>query len=407
VNHTAVSSLSAERGQTVHSGEAELVAVVKTLCGTRCGFDASSENGRGLRVDVGAKTLGSASRTTLALLSWGRDLRWLVPLGDRGCEREALRMYRPYRPAARALKGLLQANIVAGTLAPLWRRRLEIAHGNELSLQRLVREVTGHRDALFAFSIGTPGAFQKLCIQVMRPGGEIIGYIKAPVRPGAAQRIRHEAEVLDGLRQWPALRSIVPRLLFADEWEGDYLLFETAGPTATGPTRYGAAHKRFLEILEQKSAATIPGTQLVQRLRREAVNWTAPFAGLAERVLDLAQRHLAGVEVQCGLIHGDFAPWNTRMEGDRLFVFDWESAEAGLPLAWDAFHFHVQLACLLGKRLTRPLPMEDGIEGHALLLLYLLSSCQRLQAEAGPQHDVDFRQRMLAVEIGRQRPASK
>ena len=39
--------------------------------------------------------------------------------------------------------------------------------------------------------------------------------------------------------------------------------------------------------------------------------------------------------------HGDFAPWNIRIMGDGIFVFDWECARAGAnPLA-DVFNYFI------------------------------------------------------------------
>lgn len=47
--------------------------------------------------------------------------------------------------------------------------------------------------------------------------------------------------------------------------------------------------------------------------------------------------------------HGDFTPWNCKMSGDELYVFDWEMyQEKGLPLE-DLFHFVYQQAILVDR----------------------------------------------------------
>src|SRR5207302_4517261 len=48
--------------------------------------------------------------------------------------------------------------------------------------------------------------------------------------------------------------------------------------------------------------------------------------------------------------HGDFAPWNIRLEGDKLLVLDWEYGGAGRPPLWDLFQFVIQSAIELHNR---------------------------------------------------------
>ena len=49
------------------------------------------------------------------------------------------------------------------------------------------------------------------------------------------------------------------------------------------------------------------------------------------------------------LAHGDFAPWNIRVEPHtgNLALFDWEDSNPNQALLWDAFHFQTQLALLV------------------------------------------------------------
>jgi len=93
------------------------------------------------------------------------------------------------------------------------------------------------------------------------------------------------------------------------------------------------------------------------------------------------------------LIHGDFAPWNTRRCAERLRVLDWEAAENRRPHDWDAFHFEAQTACLLdrdcGAALDRSTPAA-----RCSYVLYLISSIAALLAERGDNaSDVNYRLR--------------
>jgi len=92
--------------------------------------------------------------------------------------------------------------------------------------------------------------------------------------------------------------------------------------------------------------------------------------------------------VSCGIGHGDFAPWNTRVIGDQIYVFDWESMSQRNPLIWDCFHFKAQVMSLLGtaKRSLQACRFLDDVadpkpETVGLLLLYLLHSSANLMEE--------------------------
>jgi len=141
-----------------------------------------------------------------------RRPRWLLPTCDAGGARAGLQIYTPYTPLARLLKGVTLACLRAG-----WRgrrrNRIRVTAPGPLPLDRLVTEVTGERRPLFALALGTGGRFRKLTAQVMRPDGEILGYIKFPLSAVAGRRIRHEAAMLEALGRHAALRPHLPRVL--------------------------------------------------------------------------------------------------------------------------------------------------------------------------------------------------
>ena len=58
---------------------------------------------------------------------------------------------------------------------------------------------------------------------------------------------------------------------------------------------------------------------------------------------DILQR-FEGQEVEYGVCHGDFTPWNMFEEGGRLLVFDWEYAHQTYPKGLDRYHFMTQTA---------------------------------------------------------------
>jgi hypothetical protein len=52
---------------------------------------------------------------------------------------------------------------------------------------------------------------------------------------------------------------------------------------------------------------------------------------------------------EAGIVHGDFAPWNTAMLDGRPVVIDWEDARRGIEPMEDLVHFVVRSEALLGS----------------------------------------------------------
>ena len=336
-----------------------------------------------------------------AVLPSSKAPRWLLPLGDRHRMLEGFQIYTPFTPSARLLKSLVIRAIKAG-----WDGwgcpRVMVASKEPLPLEVLATKVTGEPEPVLALSLGMPGDLSKLTVQVMGRCGEILGYIKLPLRPAAAERVRHEASVLERLWQFPSLRPHIPKVLHAGRWADGYVLFQSPGPYRPGPVEFGALHEGFLRSLWGVYRIEKPGRTLVEEV---AARWrrVGPLADpelqdLGKRTLERASRELDGLMVPCGIMHGDLVPWNTRVENGRLFVFDWESAVWEVPTLWDVFHFYVQVASLLNRRNGHHFPPTQAPGEGALFLLYVLTSlCQYIEGKAPPGHQlVEYRKRLLA-----------
>lgn len=332
--------------------------------------------------------------------------RWLFPLGNVRCTREGLRIYAPYATAARALRGLLTI-LVAARCQGFVPHQLLVASRGSLPLEALVREVTGEGETVFALSLGTPNRFRKLTIQVMRPDGEILGYIKLPLTEAATERVRHEAEVLERLGNFAALRGHIPKVLHAADGENGCILFQSCGPSCPGPIQFNDLHEDFLRKLRGLHQVQKPGETLVNevaaRWQKAAPLLDSRWRALGEAALLSASRELRGVMIPCGITHGDFAPWNTRVGDGRLYAFDWESAAWDAPISWDLFHFHVQVASLLNKNGTCVPALGWSSGERASFLLYMLAFvCQQLEEQTPPGHaSLRYRQRLLSKELSR------
>ncbi|MEO8350354.1 MAG: hypothetical protein ABI680_01405 [Chthoniobacteraceae bacterium] len=58
---------------------------------------------------------------------------------------------------------------------------------------------------------------------------------------------------------------------------------------------------------------------------------------------------LASRKVCSAIHHGDFAPWNVKIDGDRWIALDWERGELAGPPTWDWLHYVIQRAVLVDR----------------------------------------------------------
>ena len=306
--------------------------------------------------------------------------RWLLPLGNTCWTLGGTRVYAPYALSARAMKLLFNRIIALGWSGrPFY--RVMVASKERLPIEALVAEITGERHPVFALSLGNQSAVRKLTVQVMRPAGDVLGYIRLPLTPAAVQRVRNEATALQHLEQFPALRPHVPRLLHAGPWREGYLLFESALLGELGPKKLTRVHDDFLRALQAAYVVERSAQSLVEQV---GAKWEKVVPLLGAEWKDLGHEALRRAAqgwhrpIVCGIGHGDFAPWNTRMREGRLLLFDWESAEWDVPTSWDIFHFGLQTAVSFHESITcGQIPWCGG----ALYLLYLLNSVLQFHQE--------------------------
>jgi hypothetical protein len=330
--------------------------------------------------------------------------RWLFPLGNGRCARAGLQIYEPYTKAARILKGLL-TTMVAARFLRFAAHRVLVASRGALPLETLVREITGECQPVFALSLGTEMRFRKLTVQVMRPDGEILGYIKLPLTDAAAERVRHEAETLNHLWSFAALRLHIPRVLYSGEWGDGSILFQSGGPSRPGAVLFNRQCEEFLQLLWGIRTIEKPGhvlwEEVAARWRKAEPSLASGWQALGQAALAKAKRELDGVMIPCSVEHGDFAPWNTRMGGGRLYVFDWESASWEAPILWDIFNFKTQVAALLNKKNDMHISGDRRSGERASFLLYLLNSACQLFGEESPAHGIglEYRRQLLAKQL--------
>jgi len=74
------------------------------------------------------------------------------------------------------------------------------------------------------------------------------------------------------------------------------------------------------------------------------------YRRLLEQGMANTARWLARHPIPFHFCHGDFAPWNLKRDGNKLFIVDWECASDAGPPMWDLCHFIFQTLFLVRRR---------------------------------------------------------
>jgi hypothetical protein len=326
--------------------------------------------------------------------------RWLLPIDSRIGLLASTQIYLPHKWLARGMKELVIQLINVGWCGRFF-SRVTVASQDPLPLEQIVHAVIGESRPLFALSVGTRPPVCKLTAQIMDGLGRIIGYAKLPLTTLAAQRVRNEAAALEELNHFASLRPHIPRPLYVGKCSDAYAFVQSPLEGERGPVDLNGMHQQFLDSLWNVRRLTKPVQCLIARV---AARWeqAAPSLGtqwgeLAREVLRYATSTLGTSTMPFGAMHGDFAPWNTRVKQGNLLSFDWESADWEAPALWDTFHFRVLTACSF-KQSQRDFKFIQTSPDDVLFMLYVLNSvCQLL--EEGNLSGISLRKPLLATQL--------
>jgi hypothetical protein len=233
-----------------------------------------------------------------------------------------------------------------------WSRGFPVG-GRVLLNADILRELMGEMvpfeaEGLVAY-VGTEGAYRKAILGFWSKGGaEAVA--KLALTPRADSWVTWEAFVLRKVR--PA-DGAMPRFLRSGRYRERSYLLMTPVDGSLGPVRLSRAHFFCVAQIFRSQSSTYgwgesPLSQewSLELARDDLVRaYPALQAAFAWLVKRLGQR-----ELTLGWAHRDFAPWNTRRKGGKLWVLDWEMARPSRPPGYDLLHFLSIQAALRGGK---------------------------------------------------------
>lgn len=314
------------------------------------------------------------------LLPNSNDPRWMIPDSSTKVISKTLDLYQPYKWKARLGKLFTIVGFKSTIIRELWNwERVWIALRNPDAIPNIKSELSKHfneEDIFLSISSGTLSPHRKITMQVMDAQGTILGLVKIGMTEVAKKQIEREAHILNDIKSLNLRAVIVPNVL--EEWNRNdfkYLLMSSCGEKFTsGPIKIGSTHRDFLKEIYQKTLeyytfeAHPAWVNLARNIKK--IDWEG--LGEYESVLKNSLNHIKTTfeneRVPAIRVHGDFAPWNTKVFGNLLFLFDWEYSESsGIPF-YDLIHWHFQTMSLVKR--NHPSRIADQLEREIRKLNY-------------------------------------
>ncbi len=310
--------------------------------------------------------------------------RWIMPARHM---RTAMQLYQPSGVKGKLLKRLfpllhglpcvrhvLRADTVQLLLSPLCRKWLANIFPN-CSVE-------------FAIFGGTPCVHQKITMQ-LSSGNRLLGYCKLTDNTKIAALFEREAALLAELAARGMQAAELPRALFCGEMMPGVFAFVQSTVKSTHsrvPHEWTCLHDAYLSRLHACTRQWLPFAETDFARALEALeahlSWVPDLPGKAAlpRALASVRAQYAGAEVEFSACHADFTPWNMLVEGDALFVFDWEYAQRSCPPGLDRYHWYTQTAIfergLGAAEVLAELPTLRWVQ-RELYLAYLLEVLSR------------------------------
>ena len=274
-----------------------------------------------------------------------QDPRWLIPLAGGAASAGAMKIYTPYRRAARLQRRILQLMFRTGTMA--WRpQRIMVARRQTPEVLTNFRALLPEGSIRIAISTGTPGPGRKSTIAAFDESGNELAFAKVGATATAEQLMANEVAVLSEMRRACPSHLATPSILFEGKSDGRLVTVQSPLVGRPAPTDMREGHARFLNALSYGQPRAAADSALFKSLRGR-LKKIGLIAAEFNPLLDRAAQSLAKVDLQPTVFHGDFAPWNLRLQGEELAAFDWEYGIADALPGLDELHHHWQVGFLL------------------------------------------------------------
>lgn len=227
--------------------------------------------------------------------------------------------------------------VASGVLGEIAARTgtLQLAGGDVVDMSQfgLVNQIArrlGESGIVAAIGAGPPRRNRKPVIQLLRKNGSTIGFAKVGWSPMTTELVTNEARWLRAVAGRLPDPIDAPRVVLHDTFGDNEVVVTTPlqiTPTFTTPS----------PVADEVVIAVGRCLGSTVKTVREIVGGRGLTDSCGPAITTLLERHSA-TEIEVGLWHGDFTPWNMASTKGRRLVWDWEFAGDDRPIGFDLIH---------------------------------------------------------------------
>lgn len=192
--------------------------------------------------------------------------------------------------------------------------------------------------------LGTPGYYRKITAGIIS-NGRVDHFVKVPVSLQSERNLCNEHSTLKSLEHMNFDRVVIPNF----DMRRDGTIFQSNNRHFFSQTN--KLNENIQGALQEIASKTI----------KKSILWNSPLISATQSNLDLLKGKLTGEnlefyrlvedlftnlnksqEIDTSLSHGDFTPWNVKVQDRKVYIFDWEFGRFQMPILYDTFHFLIQ-----------------------------------------------------------------
>lgn len=196
----------------------------------------------------------------------------------------------------------------------------------------------------FCLFTGTKGINRRMTLQITEEKKEY--YVKIPTNVQSQLNVQKEANALLLLRKSKISKFSFPGVLHFDNHKKWLIQSPIDLSNLRSPKEFTTD---VYSVMEEVFNLEVKILNLQDQRTFSFVYSNLKKYGDFPEILSLLElvREKMGVRVGCS--HGDFTPWNIKMNSDLIHVYDWEAfSKEQLPF-FDYFHYHIQSGILVEK----------------------------------------------------------
>ena len=289
-----------------------------------------------------------------------KDIRWIFP-NNAAAARNILEFYQPSIKGGRYRKLVyewLTSLNVMDTWAPYRIFIAEIPGLDEprRTFKNLIAKVMKYPEIQLGLFTGTSGYYHKVTFQVVSNTGAVLAYAKTAITEQATGMINNEMRVLDVLRAYSFKNVALPYRIWSGNLGPTFTLLQSNQELCrSGPLKLSDLHVRALSELFLKNAhQTIVRESRFFKKLNSRVNWVRcrvnkKRGDILSTCFEVISSKIGTLQLLHGFYHRDFTPWNTKLFGRKLYIFDLEYSLFHAPPFLDLFHFIITSYTIVEK----------------------------------------------------------